>query len=36
MIISSTIFFAFLFVVATLIVDVLYVIVDPRIKLTED
>lgn len=36
MIISSTIFFAFLFIVATLVVDVLYVIIDPRIKLSED
>ena len=36
MIISSTIFFAFLFIVATLVVDVLYVFIDPRIKLSED
>ena len=36
MIISSTIFFAFLFIVATLVVDVLYVFIDPRIKLTDD
>lgn len=35
MIIGTTLFFAALFIVSQLLVDILYVIVDPRIKLTE-
>lgn len=33
MIMATTIFFSFLFIVALLVVDILYVIVDPRIKI---
>lgn len=36
MIIGTTIFFAFLFLVSQLVVDLLYGVVDPRIKLQED
>lgn len=36
MIVGTTVFFGFLFLVAQLVVDILYGIVDPRIKLSED
>lgn len=36
MIISSTIFFAFLFTLSQLVIDILYGFVDPRIKVMED
>ena len=32
---SLTVFFAFLYIVSLLIVDIVYVLVDPRIKLTQ-
>ncbi len=35
MIIGTTLFFAVLFILSQLVVDILYVLVDPRIKLTE-
>lgn len=36
MIVGTTLFFATLFVVAQLLTDVMYVVADPRVKLTED
>lgn len=35
MIMATTIFFSFLFIVSLLFVDILYVLVDPRIKMTD-
>lgn len=36
MIMATTIFFAFLFIISLLIVDILYVFIDPRIKITDE